>query len=83
VQAWAPVDRRARVVAAVNVLNAAYMLAGGAVVAVLQAAGVALSTLFATVAVVSFGYVPIVLRAWDREVRQDLARTFGRLAPSR
>ena len=46
VQAWAAVDRRARVVAAVNVLNAAYMLAGGAVVAVLQSAGVALSTLF-------------------------------------
>jgi acyl-[acyl-carrier-protein]-phospholipid O-acyltransferase / long-chain-fatty-acid--[acyl-carrier-protein] ligase len=83
VQAWAPVDRRARVVAAVNVLNAAYMLAGGAVVAALQAAGVALSTLFAMVAVVSFGYVPIVLRAWDREVRQDLVRTFGRLALSR
>jgi acyl-[acyl-carrier-protein]-phospholipid O-acyltransferase / long-chain-fatty-acid--[acyl-carrier-protein] ligase len=83
VQAWAPVDRRARVVAAVNVLNAAYMLAGGAVVAVLQSAGLALSTLFATMAVVSVAYVPIVLRAWDRDVRQDLARTFGRLAPSR
>jgi len=83
VQAWAPVDRRARVVAAVNVLNAAYMLAGGAVVAVLQSAGVALSTLFATVAVVSLAYVPIVLRAWDRDVREDLARTFGWLVPSR
>jgi acyl-[acyl-carrier-protein]-phospholipid O-acyltransferase / long-chain-fatty-acid--[acyl-carrier-protein] ligase len=83
VQAWAPVDRRARVVAAVNVLNAAYMLAGGAVVAVLQSAGVALSMLFATVAVVSLAYVPIVLRAWDRDVRRDLARIFGRLAPSR
>jgi acyl-[acyl-carrier-protein]-phospholipid O-acyltransferase/long-chain-fatty-acid--[acyl-carrier-protein] ligase len=83
VQAWAAVDRRARVVAAVNVLNAAYMLAGGAVVAVLQSAGVALSTLFASLGVVSLAYVPIVLRAWDRDVRQDLARTFGRLAPSR
>jgi len=83
VQAWAAVDRRARVVAAVNVLNAAYMLVGGAVVAVLQSADVALSTLFATVGIVSLAYVPIVLRAWDRDVRQDLARTFGRLAPSR
>src|SRR5215510_13326921 len=83
VQAWAAVDRRARVVAAVNVLNAAYMLAGGAVVAVLQSAGVALSLLFASLGVVSLAYVPIVLRAWDRDVRQDLARTFGRLAPSR
>jgi acyl-[acyl-carrier-protein]-phospholipid O-acyltransferase / long-chain-fatty-acid--[acyl-carrier-protein] ligase len=83
VQAWAPVDRRARVVAAVNVLNAAYMLAGGAVVAVLQAAGVALALLFAALGVLSLGYVGIVLKAWDRDVRQDLARMFGRLAPSR
>ena len=83
VQAWAPVDRRARVVAAVNVLNAAYMLAGGAVVAVLQSAGVALALLFATLGVLSLGYVAIVLKAWDRDVRQDLARMFGRLAPSR
>jgi acyl-[acyl-carrier-protein]-phospholipid O-acyltransferase / long-chain-fatty-acid--[acyl-carrier-protein] ligase len=83
VQAWAPVDRRARVVAAVNVLNAAYMLAGGAVVAVLQSAGVALALLFAALGVLSLGYVGIVLKAWDRDVRQDLARMFGRLAPSR
>ena len=35
VQAWAPVDRRARVIAGVNVLNAAYMVGAGALVAVL------------------------------------------------
>ena len=39
VQAWAPVDRRARVIAAVNVLNAAYMVGAGGIVAVLQAVG--------------------------------------------
>ena len=83
VQAWAPVDRRARVIAAVNVLNAAYMLLGGGVVAVLQAAGVPLAAMFALLAVASLGYVPIVLRAWDRDVRQDLTRLFARLAPSR
>jgi acyl-[acyl-carrier-protein]-phospholipid O-acyltransferase/long-chain-fatty-acid--[acyl-carrier-protein] ligase len=83
VQAWAPVDRRARVVAAVNVLNAAYMLAGGAVVALLQSAGLALSMLFAALGLLSLAYIPIVFRAWDRDVRQDLARTFARLAPSR
>ena len=37
VQAWAGADRRARVVAAVNVLNAAFMVGGTIVVAVLQA----------------------------------------------
>jgi acyl-[acyl-carrier-protein]-phospholipid O-acyltransferase/long-chain-fatty-acid--[acyl-carrier-protein] ligase len=36
VQAWAGVDRRARVVAAVNVLNAAFMVAGSFAVALVQ-----------------------------------------------
>jgi acyl-[acyl-carrier-protein]-phospholipid O-acyltransferase/long-chain-fatty-acid--[acyl-carrier-protein] ligase len=83
VQAWAPVDRRARVVAVVNVLNAAYMLGAGGVVAALQAAGVPLWLLFAVLGVSSLAYVPVVLRAWDRDVRQDLARLFARLMPSR
>lgn len=45
-QAWAPVEKRARIVAAVNVLSAAFMVAGAAVVALLQAAGLTLSHLF-------------------------------------
>ena len=36
VQAWAGADRRARVIAGVNVLNAAFMVAGTVVVALLQ-----------------------------------------------
>src|SRR5215472_17276593 len=36
VQAWAGAERRARVVAAVNVLNAAFMVAGAAIVAAAQ-----------------------------------------------
>ena len=39
VQAWAGADRRARVIAGVNVLNAAFMVGGTIVVAVLQAFG--------------------------------------------
>ena len=38
VQAWAGADRRARVIAAVNVLNAAFMVGGTIVVALLQLA---------------------------------------------
>ena len=53
VQAWAPVDRRARVIAAVNVLNAAYMVGAGGIVAVLQAAGVGVPELFAALGVLS------------------------------
>ena len=40
VQAWAGADRRARVIAAVNVLSAAFMVAGALVIAGLQKAGV-------------------------------------------
>ncbi|WP_026607120.1 acyl-[ACP]--phospholipid O-acyltransferase [Methylocapsa acidiphila] len=46
VQSWAAPDRRARVVAAVGVLNAAFMLAGAIVVALLQTAGAPLYALF-------------------------------------
>ena len=45
-QAWAPVAKRARIVATVNVLSAAFMVAGAALVALLQAAGLTLSHLF-------------------------------------
>ena len=43
VQAWAPADRRARVIAACNVLTAAFMTVAGLVVAALQAQGVGLA----------------------------------------
>jgi acyl-[acyl-carrier-protein]-phospholipid O-acyltransferase/long-chain-fatty-acid--[acyl-carrier-protein] ligase len=51
VQAWAGADRRARVIAAVNVLNAAFMVAGTVVVAVLQAFGVTTPALFIVIGV--------------------------------
>jgi acyl-[acyl-carrier-protein]-phospholipid O-acyltransferase/long-chain-fatty-acid--[acyl-carrier-protein] ligase len=46
VQAWAGVDRRARVVAAVNVLNAAFMVGGTLVLSLLQQAGAGTPVLF-------------------------------------
>src|SRR6185295_6877503 len=46
VQAWAGEDRRARVVAAVNVLNAAFMAGSAVIVAVLQSMGWTTSALF-------------------------------------
>jgi acyl-[acyl-carrier-protein]-phospholipid O-acyltransferase/long-chain-fatty-acid--[acyl-carrier-protein] ligase len=46
VQAWAGPDRRARVIAAVNVLNAAFMVGGTVAVAVLQALGMTTPMLF-------------------------------------
>ena len=49
VQAWAGADRRARVVAAVNVLNAAFMVAGSVALAVLQKLGFGVAVLFALI----------------------------------
>jgi acyl-[acyl-carrier-protein]-phospholipid O-acyltransferase/long-chain-fatty-acid--[acyl-carrier-protein] ligase len=70
VQAWAPVDRRARVIAAVNVLNAAYMVGAGGIVAALQAAGISVPLLFAALGVMSIAAVGVVVHAWDSEVRR-------------
>jgi acyl-[acyl-carrier-protein]-phospholipid O-acyltransferase/long-chain-fatty-acid--[acyl-carrier-protein] ligase len=64
VQAWAPVERRARVIAAVNVLNAAYMVGAGAVVAALQAGGVGVATLFAGLGILSVAPALMAPRAW-------------------
>ncbi|HEX4239265.1 MAG TPA: MFS transporter, partial [Xanthobacteraceae bacterium] len=49
VQVWAGADRRARVVAAVNVLNAAFMVAGAIILAVLQKFGYGTAVLFALI----------------------------------
>jgi acyl-[acyl-carrier-protein]-phospholipid O-acyltransferase/long-chain-fatty-acid--[acyl-carrier-protein] ligase len=51
VQAWAGTDRRARVVAAVNVLSAAFMVAGSVVLALAQRAGVSFSAAFAGIGI--------------------------------
>jgi acyl-[acyl-carrier-protein]-phospholipid O-acyltransferase/long-chain-fatty-acid--[acyl-carrier-protein] ligase len=50
IQAWALPERRARAVASVNVLNAAFMVGGALVVALLQRAGVGIPMLFLGIA---------------------------------
>jgi acyl-[acyl-carrier-protein]-phospholipid O-acyltransferase/long-chain-fatty-acid--[acyl-carrier-protein] ligase len=75
VQAWAPVDRRARVIAAVNVLNAAYMVGAGGIVAGLQAAGIGVPLLFAALGVLSIAAVAVVVLAWGGEVLRDTGRS--------
>src|SRR6516162_1701466 len=52
IQAWAAPERRARMVAAVNVLNAAFMVGGALVVALLQNARVGIPVLFLGIAAV-------------------------------
>jgi acyl-[acyl-carrier-protein]-phospholipid O-acyltransferase/long-chain-fatty-acid--[acyl-carrier-protein] ligase len=53
VQAWAGADRRARVVAGVNVLNAAFMAGSTLIVALLQTSGVTTSQLFLALGIAS------------------------------
>ncbi|MGE0856087.1 MAG: acyl-[ACP]--phospholipid O-acyltransferase [Hyphomicrobiaceae bacterium] len=72
VQAWAPADRRARTIAAVNVLNAAFMTTAAIVLAALQAAGAGLAVLFAALGLASLIVMGLVMRAWGREGVQDL-----------
>ncbi len=49
IQVWAGPDRRARVIAAVNVLNAAFMVVGAIVLALLQKFGLGVPVLFALI----------------------------------
>ena len=83
VQAWAPEDRRARVIAACNVIGAAFMAAASLAVTGLQLQGVGLSALLAALGLANLIVVGLVLRAWGREGVQDIAlflfKTFLRL----
>ena len=72
VQAWAPADRRARTVAGVNVLNAAFMTVAAIVVAALQAAGVGLAALFLGLGAASLVVMVLIMYAWGSEGLQDL-----------
>jgi acyl-[acyl-carrier-protein]-phospholipid O-acyltransferase / long-chain-fatty-acid--[acyl-carrier-protein] ligase len=81
VQSWSPPQRRARVIAAVNVMNAAYIVAGGTVVAGLQAAGVGVGVIFAALGVLSMAAVLYVLRAWGFGVIRAPARAFAGPSP--
>lgn len=74
VQGWAEPARRARSVAAVNILNAAYMTVSGLLVALLQAQGVGLHVLFLGLAAGNLVVTGLVLYAWGRDGVQDVAR---------
>jgi acyl-[acyl-carrier-protein]-phospholipid O-acyltransferase/long-chain-fatty-acid--[acyl-carrier-protein] ligase len=62
VQTWAGADKRARVVAACNVLNAAYIVGGTLVVAALQAFGVTLAQLFLILGVANLIVTALIWR---------------------
>jgi acyl-[acyl-carrier-protein]-phospholipid O-acyltransferase / long-chain-fatty-acid--[acyl-carrier-protein] ligase len=72
VQVWSAPSERARVIAAGNVLQAAFMVVGSLFVALLQAAGLAVAWIFFGLAVASFGTVWFVLATWGKEGVRDL-----------
>jgi len=66
VQAWAGADRRARVIAAVNVLNAGFMVGGALVLALLQAAGLGAPLLFAIIGLGNLAAAMVIARTMPR-----------------
>ena len=72
VQAWAPPDRRARVIAGVNVLNAAFMSFVAVALVGLQALGLSIGGQFAILGAGSLIAMALIMRAWGREGLQDL-----------
>jgi acyl-[acyl-carrier-protein]-phospholipid O-acyltransferase/long-chain-fatty-acid--[acyl-carrier-protein] ligase len=83
VQAWAGADRRARVIAGVNVLNAAFMVVGAIVIAVLQAFHVSTPALFVLIGLATFGVAIVIGRtmpaSWLRDFISIVLRAFFRL----
>ena len=72
VQAWAGADRRARVIAAVNVLNAAFMVVSAVAVAALQkATGMGPSSVFLLLGVLSLIVAVIIARTLPTNLLRD------------
>jgi len=81
VQAWAGIDRRARVVAGVNVLNAAFMVTGSMIFAGLQeGAGLSVPMSFVVLGVATLIVAVIIGRTmpagWANDFLSILFRTF-------
>jgi acyl-[acyl-carrier-protein]-phospholipid O-acyltransferase / long-chain-fatty-acid--[acyl-carrier-protein] ligase len=79
VQAWAEAGRRARVIAAVNVLSAAFMVTSGLMVAGAQAMGVGFGVLLAIVAAGNAAAAVLVVRFWGRAAVRDLGALIFRI----
>ncbi|HKM87328.1 MAG TPA: acyl-[ACP]--phospholipid O-acyltransferase [Xanthobacteraceae bacterium] len=83
VQAWAGADHRARVIAAVNVLNAAFMVLGALLIALLQKLGFGVPILFALIGAANLIVAIIIGRtmpaSWMNDLLSIVFRAFFRL----
>jgi acyl-[acyl-carrier-protein]-phospholipid O-acyltransferase/long-chain-fatty-acid--[acyl-carrier-protein] ligase len=83
VQAWAGPDHRARVIAAVNVLNAAFMVVGAVLFGLLQTLGLSVPFLFVVIGVANFVVAVLIARtlptSWLNDFLSIVLRAFYRL----
>jgi acyl-[acyl-carrier-protein]-phospholipid O-acyltransferase/long-chain-fatty-acid--[acyl-carrier-protein] ligase len=83
VQAWAGADHRARVVAAVNVLNAAFMVVGALLLALLQKLGLGVPILLALIGVANLIVAVAIGRtmpaSWVHDFLSIVFRAFYRM----
>src|SRR5580704_6050742 len=83
VQVWAGTDRRARVIAAVNVLNAAFMVGGAIILAVLQKGGFGTPVLFVLIGAANLAMAVVIgmtmPASWLHDFLSIMFRAFYRL----
>ncbi len=80
VQAWAPADRRARVIAAVNVLSALFIAGGTVAVAlVIQVLHLSISAIFALLGVGAFAAAVWIFRTLPTNPLRDLSAMLFRI----
>jgi acyl-[acyl-carrier-protein]-phospholipid O-acyltransferase / long-chain-fatty-acid--[acyl-carrier-protein] ligase len=83
IQVWAGADSRARVIAGVNVLNAAYMVGGAIILAVLQKFGYSTPFLFALIGIANLAvavFIGLTMPAsWIHDFLSIVFRAFFRL----
>jgi acyl-[acyl-carrier-protein]-phospholipid O-acyltransferase/long-chain-fatty-acid--[acyl-carrier-protein] ligase len=78
VQSWASVDRRARVIAAVNVMNSGFMVVGALVLALLQKLGVGTSALCIAIGIANLAAAVTIYFTMPAGVGRDLVSMFRR-----
>jgi acyl-[acyl-carrier-protein]-phospholipid O-acyltransferase / long-chain-fatty-acid--[acyl-carrier-protein] ligase len=71
VQTWAGADRRARVIAAVNVLNAAFIVAGSLLVGELQSLGISTPILFLGIGAANLVAMVLIARTMPTNLLRD------------
>jgi acyl-[acyl-carrier-protein]-phospholipid O-acyltransferase/long-chain-fatty-acid--[acyl-carrier-protein] ligase len=79
VQSWAGADKRARVVAAVNVLNAAFIVGGTLVIAALQSAGLTTPQAFLLIGVANLAMLVWITRTMPANGLRDFLTTMLRV----